>query len=303
MNIVLAGGSGFVGKALVIKLVEEGYKIILLTRNPEKLKWLNKNFVTAVAWDGKCVDEWAKYVDSADAVINLSGESIAAKRWSQPQKKKILESRINATRAIVDAIRSAGKKPPVFMNASAVGYYGNVENGDVIESNTKGSGFLADVCEAWENEARAAESLGVRVVMFRLGVVLGEGGGALAKMIPSFKLFIGGPLGSGMQWFPWVHRDDVSRAICFALKNQKLSGPINMTAPEAVTMKQFCAVLGKSLNRPSWAPVPAFILKVLLGEMSEMFLTGQKAIPRKLVESGYQFSHPQLDEALHQIIK
>ena len=298
MKIILTGGTGFVGKALIPHLVEAGHRVVLLTRHSGKMTWMNKRFVTEAHWDGKHLGDWAKEIDGADAVINLAGESIAAKRWAVAHKKHILDSRVNATKAIVDAIRQANQKPSVLINASAVGFYGNVENGDVTESSPKGTGFLSDTCDAWEKEARAAESLGVRVVILRLGVVLGEGGGALSKMIPPFKMFIGGPLGSGRQWFPWVHREDVAGVINFSLTHLKLSGPVNVTVPDPVNMKQFCTELGKAMHRPSWAPVPAFVLKLMLGEMSEMLLTGQKAVPKKLGECGYLFHYSSLEEAL-----
>ena len=301
MKIILAGGTGFIGKALIQTLVGEGHRVVILTRHAGKMKWMNKRFVTEIIWDGKHLGDWAKEFDGVDAVINLAGESIAAKRWSAAQKKHIIDSRISSTKAIVDAIRQANHKPSVLINASAVGYYGNVENGDVTESSPKGSGFLSDTCDQWEKEAREAEVLGVRVVILRFGVVLGEGGGALSKMIPPFKMFIGGPLGSGRQWFPWVHREDVTGVIHFALINTKLSGPVNVTAPDSVNMKQFCKQLGKAMGRPSWAPVPAFALKLMLGEMSEMLLTGQKAVPKKLSENGYSFYYPSLEEALKKL--
>lgn len=298
MNIVLTGGTGFIGKALIPRLVEAGHRVCLLTRHSGKINWMNKRYVTAAHWDGQHPGEWEKCIDGADAVINLAGESIANKRWSAMQKKHIIESRINATKAIVEAIRKAQNKPAVLINASAVGFYGNVENGDVTESSPKGSGFLADTCDQWEREAHAAESLGIRVVILRFGIVLGEGGGALSKMILPFKMFIGGPLGSGRQWFPWVHREDVTGVINFSLSNENLSGVVNVTAPDPVDMNQFCAQLGKAMHRPSWAPVPAFALKLMLGEMSEMLLTGQKAVPKKLAETGYLFQYSSLEKAL-----
>ena len=205
------------------------------------------------------------------------------------------------TGAIVSAIGQARKKPSVLVSASAVGYYGHVEYGDVAETHSKGNDFLAAVCERWEQEARRAEAYGVRVITPRFGVVLEKEGGALKRLLLPFKLFLGGPLGSGKQWFPWVHRDDVIEIISFVLQNPKVSGPVNVTAPEPVTMKEFCTALGKALHRPSWAPVPAFVLRTILGEMSLVVLTGQRAIPKKLLEAGYTFKYPQLTGALSAI--
>ncbi len=302
MNIVVAGGTGFIGKTVIQQLIEAGHKVILLTRNPEKMTWMNKNYVRAVKWDPKHSGEWMKSIDGADAVINLAGESIAAKRWSKAQKEKIIKSRTTVTRLLVDAIKAAGKKPSVFISASAVGYYGNVPDGEVTEYVPKGKGFLADTCELWEKEAIAVKDAGIRDVIIRIGVVLGKDGGALTKILPPFQMFIGGPVGSGNQWFPWVHRSDVAGVIVFALTHDELKGPVNVTAPESVTMKQFCSTLGQVLHRPSWFPVPGFALKILLGEMSEMLLTGQKAVPKKLINAGYAFRYPKLEEALKTIL-
>ncbi len=302
MKIVAAGVTGFIGTTLLRRLEEQKHDVILLTRSPDKQKEIG-SFTRVVGWDGNTAGEWQKHVDGASVVINLTGEPIAGRRWSVDQKKRILDSRVNSTRAIVEAIRRASKKPDVLVNASAVGFYGAVEEGDVTESKGAGEGFLAATCERWEEEARTAESLGVRVVLLRTGVVIGDGGGALAKMVPPFKFFVGGPIGSGAQWFPWIHRDDVIGAILFAITNSNLHGPVNLAAPESVTMRQFCSALGSVLHRPSWAPVPAFALKLLLGEMSGMLLTGQKVIPQQLLKHGYRFVFPKLRPALQDIFR
>ncbi len=299
MKILLAGATGFIGKSLVAALLKNGHEIILLTRHPEKVSL--QNGLTPVAWDGKHAGEWAAEAQGAAAVINLAGEGIADKRWSKERKKALTDSRIFSTRALAAFIKNSPKKPAVFINASAVGYYGNVPSGEVPENFKKGGGFLADLCDQWESAARTVESAGVRTVMLRLGIVLEKGGGALAKMLFPFQIFAGGPLGSGQQWFPWVHREDVVGAILFALENPNLSGPVNITAPNPVMIKEFCAELGKVLHRPSWAPVPAFALKIILGEMSEMLLGGQKAVPQKLTVAGYRFKYPNLQNALRSI--
>lgn len=303
MNIILSGGTGFIGKAVIGELVEKGHRVTLLTRHPDKVKHFPKNFVKPELWDGRTLGPWAERMNEAEGVINLAGESIAAKRWTSAQKSRIVSSRIDATKLIVEAIRKAGKKPAVLVNASAVGYYGNVDDGIVNETYPKGKGFLADTCEVWESEAHAAEMLGVRVVIARIGVVLEKDGGALSKMIPLFNWAAGGPIGSGRQWFPWVHRDDVAGAIVYAIENAKLRGPVNVCAPELVTNKHFSEALARALHRPCWAPVPAFVLKAAFGEMSELLLTGQQAIPQKLYESGYPFRYPKLDEALAAIFR
>lgn len=301
MKIILSGGTGFIGKALLKTLQKRGDRVILLTRNPDSVKQLASESVIVTPWDSQSVGTWAEEVNGAEAVINLAGEPVVGKRWSDRQKARIVGSRVEATRTLVSAIGQSRSKPPVLINASAVGYYGPVESGDVTESHPKGKGFLGETCERWEEAARAAERWGVRVVMMRIGIVLEKRGGALSKMIPPFQFFMGGPLGSGRQWVPWVHRDDVVGTILFAMEQKELSGPVNATSPNPVTMKEFCAALGKTMQRPSWAPVPAFVLRILLGEQSDVLLTGQRAIPKKLESSGYPFHYPHLEGALSAI--
>ncbi len=301
MKIVISGGSGFIGSALIQRLLSEKNDVVMLTRHLGSSNFEHQR-LRSVQWDGIIVAEWAREIDGADAVINLAGELIAGKRWSATQKRNILESRINATRAIVSAIRQAKKKPEVLVSASAVGYYGDMKTKNVSEGVIKGKGFLADVCEQWEQAAKPAAGLGVRVVNPRIGVVLGNNGGALPKMLIPFKMGFGGWMGSGEQWFPWIHRDDVVNAILFAIHNNKIDGALNLAAPESVSMKEFCKVLGSVMHRPAWAPVPEFVLKIALGEMSEMLLTGQNVIPKKLVDNGYTFLYPDLKNALSSIV-
>jgi len=301
MKIIIAGGTGFIGNALINRLLKCGHTLVILTRNPGNVSMKNAK-LTSEEWDASTVTDWAKSIDGADAVINLTGETIAGKRWTTPQKKILLASRIKSTRALVQALERATKKPLVFINASAVGFYGHVPSGDVPESFPKGDGFLADVCDQWESEAHSAEKFGVRVVMTRFGVALSEQGGALKKLMLPFSLFVGGHLGNGKQWFPWIHLDDVVGGMIFILNNPNISGPVNFSAPEAVTMKQFCKALGNAYGRPSWAPVPGFILRLALGEMANMLLTGQRVNPKKLLDSGYKFRFPNLGVTLEEII-
>ncbi len=304
MKIVIAGGSGFLGSALLRKLVEIRHSVILLSRAPDSVRSKLPPSVQIEQWDAASVGGWAAHVEQADAVINLTGESIAGKRWTTKQKGRILSSRINSTRAIVEAIGKATKKPMALVNQSAVGYYGNVEYGEVTEDHLRGLDFLSDVAEKWEKEALKAEAFGVRVVLPRTGIVLDKSAGALQKMLVPFKLYFGGPLGSGHQWFPWIHLEDEIGALIFAAENHNLRGPVNLAAPESVTMKQFCQALGKAVKRPSWAPVPGIALKILLGEMAgSLLLGGQKIVPAKLLEAGYKFHFPKLDEALHNILR
>ena len=303
MKIVVSGGTGFIGSALLKRLLEAGHTLVLPTRNPAKARSFDESRVILVQWDGRNLGAWAKEAAGADTVVNLAGEPVVGKRWTDEQKSRILGSRVNATQAIVAAIAQAKRRPSVLVNASAVGYYGHVASGDVTESHPRGRGFLAETCEQWEKAAREAEKLGVRVVSLRIGIVLEKDGGALSKMIPPFQFFAGGPLGSGRQWVPWIHRDDLIGIILFALENKNLSGPVNATAPEPVTMRKFCSSLGKAMHRPSWAPVPAFVLRILLGESSEVLLTGQRAVPQKLKTVGYTFRYPELDAALDAVLR
>lgn len=295
MKVIVAGGSGFIGKTLIKELKSNGHEVILLTRKNNKSN-------SSVQWDGKSSGGWEKVIDGADAVINLCGETVA-QRWNSSIKKKILDSRLESSSALVNAIKKATNKPKVLINASAVGYYGNVENGDVTEAHESGNGFLAETCIKWEDSIKEVETLGLRVVKLRIGIVLEKEGGALKQMLPPFLMCAGGPLGSGKQWFPWVHRDDVVDIINFALQNENVSGPINVTAPGIVTNKNFGKALGNTIGRPAIAPAPSFALKLILGEMAEMLLGGQKAIPKKLQDAGYEFKHPNLEEALETILK
>lgn len=290
MRIVVAGGTGFVGKALVQRLLEGGHRVTVLSRNENILNDLPRENLKIEKWNGKSLDAWATCIDGADAVVNLAGESIAAKRWSAEQKSTITGSRLDATRVIVNAIQKAVQKPKILINASGAGYYGNVNERSVDEDFPKGVGFLADTCETWENEAKKAEAFGIRVVLLRFGVILEKDGGALGKFIFPFKIFAGGPLGSGRQIFPWVHREDVIGAVIYSIQNIALSGPVNVAAPEVVSMKEFCAALGAVMHRPSWLPVPAFALKILLGEMAEeMLLSGVRVSPKKTRTSRLPF--------------
>ncbi len=301
MVIVLSGGTGFIGRALRDELLAAGHRVVLLTRRLEAVK--AGGALEAEHWDAKTLGPWAARVDGADAVINLAGEPIAT-RWSPAVKQRIVTSRVEATRALVSAVSQARRKPSVFINASAVGYYGNVPEGDVPETHARGTGFLADTCALWEEAARGAEAAGVRVVLPRIGIVLERDGGALKVMTLPFLFWMGGPIGSGRQAFPWVHRDDVVGSILFALERREASGPLNLTAPQPVSLAEFCRALGGALGRPSWLPAPAFAVRLLAGEMAdEMLLSGARVVPQRLLSLGYAFRYPKLDAALSAIFR
>jgi|CXWL01.1.fsa_nt_gi uncharacterized protein (TIGR01777 family) len=302
MTVIIAGGTGFLGSALIDALLARGDKVILLTRNPAAahLRWDAK--VDVRLWNAKDPGPWVLAFEKADAVINLAGENVASDRWTTERKLALIKSRIDPTRAIVAALAAASKRPKVFVCASAVGYYGGARKGDSPEDAPQGTDFLAALCGQWEREAQAAEKLGVRAVMPRIGVVLEKDGGALAKMLPPFKFGVGGRLGSGRQAFPWIHRDDVVGGILFLLE-KNISGPVNLAAPDLKTNAAFTKALGRALHRPAFFPVPGFVLKLALGEMSAMLLGGQRAIPKKLLDAGYQFKYPEIDKALAAILK
>lgn len=296
MKLVIAGASGFIGSALCSRLLDKGHVLTLLTRvTPRDASTATKRWLH---WTPGTPGDWEAGVDGADGVINLAGEPIAAKRWTGDQKQKILTSRIETTNSLVEAIRKAKQKPGFLINASAVGYYGPRGDETVTEEAGAGKDFLSSVCREWEEEAKKAESLGLRVIRVRTGIVLGRGGGALAKMVPPFKFFVGGPLGSGTQWMSWIHLEDEVGLMLYLIEHSQATGPFNATAPNPVRMKEFCQVLGQVMGRPSWAPVPAFVLRLALGELAEMLLTGQRVIPAAAQRLGYEFRYANLDAAL-----
>ena len=295
MKLVITGGTGFIGSALCARLLELGHSLILFTRAPAPAAAsANKKWLT---WNPGSSGNWEQGIEGVNGVINLAGEPIA-RRWTEKQKEKIASSRIDTTRALVTVIGKAKEKPKFLINASAVGYYGPRGNETLTEEAGSGSDFLSRVCSAWENEAKRAEDYGARVITLRTGIVLGKGGGALAKMLLPFKLFVGGPLGSGEQWMSWIQLEDVIGLILFLLEHPDARGAINVTAPNSVTMNEFCKSLGDVLNRPSWAPVPTSALRLLLGEMADMLLTGQRVLPAQAQKLGYTFKYPTLREAL-----
>jgi uncharacterized protein len=297
MKVVVAGGSGFIGRILMKRLAGDGHPVVLLSRSLTPKAPLPPG-VTMARWDGVTKGEWWSAVDGADAVVNLSGESIAEGRWTAARKRALTDSRIESTRAIVDAVAGARDRPGVLVNISAVGYYGDVREGDVLESHPSGRGFLPELSLQWEREAMRAAGSGVRVVLPRVGIVLAADGGALPRMALPFRLFVGGPLGGGTQWMPWVHLDDVLGIIRMAIREPALEGPVNVSAPGIVRMSEFSRELGRVLGRPSWFPVPSFVLRLILGEMSVVVLSGQRVIPRKALDAGYAFRYPDLSGAL-----
>ncbi len=302
MHVIITGGTGLIGRALAHSLAGDGHQVTVLSRSPER----HRDFppgVALVAWDGRTAQGWGDRVDTADAIVNLAGESIAAGRWTPERKRRIRESRVNAGQAVVEAVRAAANPPQVVVQASAVGYYGPRGDEPVTEETPPGSDFLAQVCVAWEASTAPVEELGVRRAVIRTGVVLSTRGGALPRMLLPFRLFLGGPLGSGRQYLPWIHVDDQVGAIRFLLEHPEAQGPFNLCAPNPVTNREFCRILGQVLGRPSWMPAPAPVLRLLLGEMAMVLLEGQRALPRRLQEIGYTFRFPELRPALQDLVQ
>jgi len=297
MKIVIAGGSGFLGRPLAAALAADGHQIVTLTRSAAAPV---RPPTRAVAWtpDGS-TGPWAAEVDGAGAIVNLAGESIAGKRWSDAQKQRILDSRVTATRSLVAAIGAAKNPPPVFVSGSAVGYYGARGDEKIPEDTPPGSDFLANVCVQWEAEAKRAPSAATRLVCLRTGLVLERDGGALPQMLPPFRFGAGGPVGSGRQYWPWIHRADWIALVRWAIRTPEVRGPINLTAPTPVTNAEFAKALGRAMHRPAFMPAPAFALKLMLGEMAEgLLLSGQRAVPERPEQLGFTFRYTRVDDAL-----
>jgi len=302
MRIVVSGGTGFIGRPLCASLCQEGHRVTLLTRRKEEAQRSCGSTVTAVEWNGREAGAWEHCLEGADAVINLAGAPIADGRWTDARKRLLSESRVLTTRLLVEAMSRSPSKPRTLVSASGIGYYGASDDRVLDEGAAHGQGFLADLCLAWEAEALRAAEFGVRVVMLRTGMVLELDGGSLPKMLLPFRLFAGGPIMPGTQWVSWIHRRDHIGLIQWILTTPSVSGPVNVVAPEAVTMNRFCEVLGRVLHRPSWLPVPGFALYVALGELGTLMTTGQRVNPAKALAGGYVFHYPTLEPALRAIM-
>ncbi|MHC5612890.1 MAG: thylakoid membrane protein ThyD [Nostoc sp.] len=305
MKVAITGATGFVGSILVQRLHGEGHKIVVLTRNTA---FAQKVFpseafsnLEIVAYTPNTSGSWQGVIASCDSIANLAGEPIGEGRWTPERKQEILNSRKLGTQKIVEAIANTNPKPTVLINASAIGYYGTSETASFDEASLSGNDFLAQVCQAWEAEAKKVKDAGVRLVILRFGIVLGNGG-ALGKMIPAFKLFAGGPIGSGRQWFSWIHVDDLVNLILQALTKPEIEGVYNATAPNPVRMADLSQTLGGVMNRPSWLPVPSFAIEALLGDGAIVVLEGQQVIPKRTVETGFEYKYPNLKSALTQIL-
>lgn len=300
MRVLITGGSGFVGERLCQRLVEAGHRILVVSRDPDGVR---DRLPSGTDIRASSLD----FVDTPpDALVNLAGEPIAAKRWSDDQKARLIESRVNVTRDLVrlceQLVSTGGRSPRVMVSASAMGYYGDQGDREVTEETPPHDEFAHRLCKRWEETACQAEEHGVRVAVLRLGLVLDEGGGSLEKMLPPFKLGLGGRFGDGKQFMPWVHREDVVRMILFLLENDELEGPFNASAPHPVTNAEFTRTLASQLGRPAIFPVPAIVLETLFGEMARLLLTGADMRPRRLLEAGFEFRFETLEAALADIL-
>ncbi len=304
-RILITGASGFIGRTLAKELAAGGYEVIGLTRRagadaagacPGAVAW--------ASWDGRTAAAWGPLADGALAIVNLAGDNLAEGRWTKAKKERILRSRTDAGAAVVEAVRAARTKPRVLVQASAIGAYGPAGDGALDEDSPRGAGFLAGVTRAWEDSTKAVGSLGVRRVVIRSGLVLGRGGGVWPRLVLPFRFFAGGPLGSGRQGFSWISLEDEVRAVRHLIESEGSAGVFNLTSPGPLSEKEFCRIVGKALRRPCWLPVPALLLRILFGEKArETLVAGQRVLPRRLLEAGFEFLHPDAASAVAALIR
>ena len=301
-RVLITGGTGLIGRALSANMAADGYEVIVLSRNPERATGLPPG-VRAERWDARTAAGWGALADGAHAVVNLAGESISAGRWTPERKRRIRESRVNAGRAVVEAIEAAKARPLVLIQASGVGIYGAHGDEEIPESAPAGRDYLARLAVEWEASTAGVEALGVRRVIIRTGIVLSKNGGALPRMMLPFRFFVGGCLGSGRQRLPWIHIADEVGAIRFLLENDNARGPFNLGAPNPVTNADFSRWLGRQMGRPALVPTPGFLLRLVFGEMAGMLLSGQRAVPRHLTQMGYACRFAEAEVALRDILR
>jgi len=305
-RVIITGGSGLLGKRLTAYLAAHGYEVIILSRHPDQVEGLPAG-VQAVAWDAATAEGWGYLANGSAAIINLAGENLSGTsffpaRWTEARRRRIRESRRRAGQAVVAAVEAAAQKPGLVIQMSAVGYYGPQGDEVVTEENPPGDDFLALTCVVWEETTAAVTKLGVRRVVLRMGVVLTPEGGALNRLMLPFKLFVGGPMGSGRQWLSWVHPDDAIRAMRFLMENPEAHGVFNVSSPRPVTNGQLGQALGRVMHRPYFMPVPGFALRFAFGEVAMVVLEGQRVLPQRLEASGFTFEYPQVESALAQLL-
>ena len=300
MKILITGGTGFVGSRLTSRLIQDGNEVTILTRSPKGQQRISPG-ISYLEGDPTQRGAWQEAVGKHDIIINLAGASIFSK-WTEEQKRAIRESRVNTTRNVIEGIRPDLKEESTLFSTSAVGYYGFHGDEELTEESPPGNDFLARIAVEWEAEALKAKEKGVRVVITRFGIVLGEKGGALSQMIPLFKKYVGGPIGTGKQWFSWIHIKDLAEAFTFLIKHPGISGSVNLCSPNPVRNKDLAKSLGKALHRSSFLPAPGFMVRLALGEFGSVILEGQRVIPRRLLEKGFVFQYPDIDKAFQSIV-
>jgi len=307
MRILITGGSGLIGRALSAELISRGHEVIVLSRSPERASGLPGG-VKVVRWDARTSEGWGHLADGAGAIVNLAGASIAGEgffpsRWTNEQRRIIRESRLNSSSAVVEAIEQAERKPGVLIQASGVGYYGFHGDEILTEEDGPGDDWAARfTAEEWEPSTAPVEQMGVRRVVARIGIVLSGEEGALPRLLLPFRLFVGGPMGSGRQWYSWISLQDEARALRFLIETEEARGAFNLTAPNPVTNRKFARIIGRVMRRPSFIPVPGFAMRLAFGEVAEVVLQGQRAFPQRLIDLGFEFRHPQAEAALRDLL-
>jgi uncharacterized protein (TIGR01777 family) len=304
-KIIITGGSGFIGQALCTELNAFGYEVTVLSRRLEQRVLNERSHTRVVCWDPNDPEPWLSHASGACAIVNLAGDNIASSlRWTAAKKERLLQSRLTAGKAVSEAVLRLNQKPGVLIQASAIGYYGNREDEVLTEESGPGEGFLADLAEQWETCVDPVRQQGVRCATIRTGIVLGKGGGFLERVVFPFKLGLGGHLGNGQQWLSWIHLADEVSAIRFLIEHETLEGAFNLTAPNPLVARDFFKKLGRVLKRPSWLHLPAFMLRLMMGELaSELLLSGQRVLPDRLTRSGYTFKYPDAFPALQSIME
>ncbi|MEW6718740.1 MAG: TIGR01777 family oxidoreductase [Chloroflexota bacterium] len=306
MNIIITGGTGLIGRELVEHLATNGHEVTILSRNPASIHGLPSR-VRLKQWDTASATGWGNLVNTTDAIVNLAGENLAGlgffpRRWTKRRKCEILQSRLNAGKALVEAVKAATTKPKVLIQMSAVGYYGTSLSNTFTEGSPQGNDFLADICQQWEASTSEIRGLGVRYVVTRTGMVITPKGGALMRMILPHTVLVDGPFGNGKQWYSWIHIKDVARAIRYLIEDSHTEGVYNLTAPHPLTNTDFSKCLGRVLHRPSWLPVSAFVMRLLFGEVASIVLEGQRVLPKRLLAAGFEFEYPEAETALRDLL-
>jgi uncharacterized protein (TIGR01777 family) len=307
MRIIVAGGSGLIGRELSLALLTEGNEVTILSRDPGKVTGMPGG-IKILQWDGRQVQEWGKEMENIDVVINLVGENLSGKgllpsRWTKERKERLLRSRVDAGKVLTKAIEMVDKKPAVFIQASGIGIYGKHFEGQFTEESELGNDFLANLSKQWEASSEPVEALGVRRVVIRNGVVLSTTGGALRPLLLPYRFFIGGPIGNGRQVYSWIHIDDEVNAIRFLIEHDQARGVFNLSSPNPVTNNEFGKTISKVMRRPHYLPIPSFFMRLAFGEVASMVLEGQSVLPTKLLDEGYVFIYPKLVEALSDLLK